>query len=101
MFSHLQPHSNKHTSHSDAKHSSHKSSSATLVPEPDNMKRNQSEISLCDKYGWIEKKCVGKGANGIVRVAHKPDDVSGCEKLYAIKVGFRIFNREALSRPGI
>jgi hypothetical protein len=84
IFSHLKPHQNKHAPPSDAKQNSHKSSSTTLV-EPD-MKRNVSDLSLCDKYGWIEKKCVGKGANGIVRISHKPDEVSGCEKLYAIKV---------------
>jgi len=56
----------------------------------DNSKRNTSELSLSDKYGWVEKKCIGKGANGVVKVSHKQD--IGCEKLYAIKVTILFIN---------
>lgn len=61
-----------------------RSSVNTLNPVFDNSKRNTSEMSLSDKYGWVEKKCIGKGANGVVKVSHKQD--VDCEKLYAIKV---------------
>ncbi len=53
---------------------------------PSNPKRIHSETSLCEKYGWIEKGCVGRGANGVVRVSHKQDPACpSMEKLYAIK----------------
>lgn len=63
------------------------SSAITLVAPECKTERSSSSGSLCEKYGWIEKGCVGKGSNGVVRVSHKSDPkCPNVEKLYAIKV---------------
>ena len=60
-------------------------------PLPASMQRSCSDSSpFHAKYGVLEQKIIGKGANCVVKIAHKPLDPaqsSGqCEKLYAVKV---------------
>lgn len=51
-------------------------------------KRNDSETSLEEKYGHMDKHSLGKGANSVVRLAHKREvsqNGKSCERLYAVK----------------
>ena len=52
--------------------------------QDDSIVRNTSELSLCEKYGWVEKKCIGRGSNGVVKISHLKQ-TCGIETLYAIK----------------
>ncbi len=45
---------------------------------------SSSQQSLSQKYGWIERGCIGKGANGVVRICHLKKSAKS-EVLYAIK----------------
>jgi protein-serine/threonine kinase len=48
-----------------------------------------SDSSLEEKYGKIDKHSLGKGANSVVRLAHKRElsmNGENIERLYAVKV---------------
>ncbi|TPX31926.1 hypothetical protein SmJEL517_g04834 [Synchytrium microbalum] len=49
------------------------------------IRRSASESNLSLKYGVLEDRVIGRGANAVVKVSHKEDQVLHTETLYAIK----------------
>ncbi|KAI8814755.1 kinase-like domain-containing protein [Cladochytrium replicatum] len=56
----------------------------SLSPTPGTVSHSPSEATFADKYGRIET-VLGKGANAIVKLAHKVDAESNEDKITAVK----------------